>query len=387
MLTRNRAILLSCVLCTPATVSLWAQGSGPAQTQASSATHQGLVYQTGWAGYIFYAPGSLQSRTATPTTPFKTIEAEWIVPSAGPSINCDLTGWFQNNNGTWSNGVVVPQDGSSIWVGLDGWLSDGAKGANTDILQAGTESTVDCWSAGPLPAASADFWIEWDGTRNIPHSDWPKPVVDIGDLIDVTITAKTDGDDAWQYATVTLENKTREQQTGQPALYTKSFPSGCLTENTSKCQIPHATLFGNTAEWVAEINFDEWQYCPEQQPKGQPCPNLLWAPNTLSNFTDSTSEFGTVPMSNISVTDINGNIYTPGTPGTAIPEIDWMTVTGKGPEVAQGQYEYAADNALLACATMTGPQSMLLARAPYSVVEVGDQGQIPYKPLTCDGSW
>jgi hypothetical protein len=64
-----------------------------------------------------------------------------------------------------------------------------------------------------------------------------------------------------------------------------------------------------------------------------------------------------------------------------------MTWTGQGPvEVAPNQYEYAAGNALLACAAITGPQSMLLSRAPYSIVEVGDQGNIPHKPLTCDGS-
>jgi hypothetical protein len=393
MLTRNcRTIVLTyalaCIPCALATSNLLAQAYAPALTEDSSssslatrpATQQRFVYQNGWAGYILYAPGNLPPSGQTPKARFKSIEAEWIVPSAAPSINCDLTGWFEYN-GQWTNQVVVPQDGSSIWIGIDGWLYEGV---HSDVLQAGTETVVNCWNGKPLPPASADFWIEWVGTRDIPL-DWPKNVVRVGDRIHVTITAKTDGSDAWQYATVTLENKTREQQTGHPYLYSKSFPSGCLTEK-GKCKIPHATLFGNTAEWVAEINFDEWQYCPEQ-PSGQTCPNPQNAPNTLSNFTDSIQKFGTVLITGISVTDVDGNVYTPSSHGSATPEIDWMTWTGKGPvEVAPNQYEYAAGNALLGCAAITGPQSVLLSRAPYSIVEVGDQGNIPYKPLTCDDS-
>jgi hypothetical protein len=102
-----------------------------------------------------------------------------------------------------------------------------------------------------------------------------------------------------------------------------------LTEN-GKCKIPHATLFGNTAEWVAEINFDEWQYCPEQ-PTGQTCPNPRKAPNTLSNFTDSIKKFGTVQITDISVTDVDDNVYTLANHGSATSEIDRIIWTGKAP--------------------------------------------------------
>jgi len=336
MLTSNcRTIVLTyalaAILYARATNNLSAQTHVPALTenspspaaQDSSTSKQRFVYQNGWAGFILYAPDSLSPNGQPPKERFKSIEAEWVVPNAAPSINCDLTGWFEYG-GRWSNQVVVPQDGSSVWLGIDGWIYEGER---SDVLQAGSETVVNCWDGKALPRAQASFWIEWAGTKNIPV-DWPNHVVRVGDRIHVTITAKTEGADAWQYATVTLENKTREQQTGHPHIYTKGFRSGCLTQN-GQCT-GHATLFGNTAEWVAEINFDEWQYCPER-PSGHSCPNPQNAPNTLSNFDGSIHKFGAVEVTEISVTDVDGNVYTSSGYGNATPEIDWMTWTGKGP--------------------------------------------------------
>jgi hypothetical protein len=126
MLIHNcRTILLTSALAripyALATSRLLAQASAPALTEdsSSSATQQNFVYQNGRAGYILYAPGDLQRSGQTQKARFKSNEAEWIVPSAAPSIDCDLTGCF-DYRGQWTDQGIVPQDGSSIWIGIVG---------------------------------------------------------------------------------------------------------------------------------------------------------------------------------------------------------------------------------------------------------------------------
>jgi hypothetical protein len=291
------------------------------------------VYTLGWAGYVLYSPGEVNLEI--PHHRFQTIEGEWIIPSALPTINCSL----RNKKGQ----VLEPTDGSSIWVGLDGWGEtyrepDGTP--STDILQAGSETDVPCWNGHPQPA-STYFWIEWDGTRNIPIN-WP---VDIGDQIHVRISVDTDGPDAWQSATVYLDDETTKKS------YSKSFHSGCLYKYCGKDKVD-ATLFGNTAEWVVETTF-----------YSSPLPL------TLDNF-------GITKVTNISVTDNEGNVYTPATPRGGKQQIDWMTWNGTPLD---------DDGTLLACAAITGSQSLTLSRAPYKIVKPGDQGNLEPKPQTCAG--
>jgi hypothetical protein len=93
-------------------------------------------------------------------------------------------------------------------------------------------------------------------------------------------------------------------------------------------------------------------------------------PNTLDNF-------GKVELTNISVTDDQGVTYTLGDPGAASQEIDWMTWGGQ--PLSDG-------DTLLACAAITGPQSMTLLRAPYKIVTPGHQGWLEPKPQNCHGT-
>jgi hypothetical protein len=294
-----------------------------------------------WAGYILYAPGQVPLKH--PATPFTTIEAEWIVPKAAPTIDCSNS--------------LEQLDGESIWVGLDGWSAtykdppaDGG-GNDTDILQAGTETDIHCYDQNPHDA-KAYFWILWDGTAYIPVTPGHATVeVPVGHLVHVRITVDTTD---WQHATVFFEDKSPGGQT-----YTTTFQSGCLYNYCPPDPVVYATLFGNTAEWLVESTF----YADKQHP------NL---PNTLNNF-------GTVQMTNMSVTDINGTVYTPDSPGSARQQLDQMSWTGS-PDIDKN------GNALLACAAITGGQAITLSRAPYAIVAPGQQGQLEPKPLNCDGT-
>jgi hypothetical protein len=355
-----------------------------AEDSNSSTSAPTKVYLNGWAGYILYSPNSQPLKI--PHNRFYTIGAEWVVPSAQPSINCDLMGWL--NTGTeWEKEVVEPLDGSSIWLGIDGWMStyQAPNGSEYgDVLQAGTETNVNCWSGKPtnqdcngtLEPACASFWIEWNGTANIPVN-WPADAVRVGDRIHVTISAKTDGPQAWRQAEVELFNITtaRDYNSGW-------FDSGCLVVNNNNvCQNPpgRGTLFGFTAEWVVETDFNGVTYCTTDPKDDGNCPK-----SDTKVSANSVSNFGTVQMTNMSVTDDHGNVYTPGNPGEAGQYIDWMTVTGNGPVTEKGSEKYAPGNALLACAAITGPQAITLTRAPYEITTLGEQGDIKYKPLSCD---
>jgi peptidase A4-like protein len=305
------------------------------------------TWQCCWAGYVLYPQG--QVPLVPPSNPFTIIEGEWVVPNAAPTIDC--------------SDLSEQTDGSSIWVALDGWsdtFRDPNGTADTDILQAGTETDVPCWATdpptGPQPA-TAYFWIEWDGLANIPVAPGKQTVpVPIGDTVHVRISVDTT---TWQQATVFFEDKTPGGQINQT--YTTTFPSGCLAPYYCgpKNGVRYATLFGNSAEWIVETTF----YATQQQP------NL---PNTLDNF-------GTVQMTKMSVTDINGNVYSPDSSLNAKQEIDWMSWTGNGDITATG-------NALLACAAVTAPHSMTLSRAPYTITYPGGQGRLEPKPQNCDGT-
>lgn len=332
---RRAAIsLIAFCLTPPSKVSAQIQPADSSATFSSEfSPHR--VYQPGWAGYILYAPGQVPLQI--PQNRFQTIEADWTVPSALPTINCD-----DKNEQT---------DGSSIWIGIDGWSSTftGPGGSmSSDVLQAGTETDVPCWNGVSLPA-TAYFWIEWAGKQNIPvtkgHQTLP---LNPGDQVHVRIAAHITKPSPWRRATVYFEDKTTHQS------YTTTFDSGCVI-----CTGPHrewATLFGNTAEWVVETTF----YSSD---------NPSW-PNTLDNF-------GKVEVTNISVTDDQGITYTPGDPGSASQEIDWMTWRGRSLE---------DKDTLLACAVITGPQNMTLSRAPYKIVDPGHQGWLEPKPQNCHGT-
>jgi hypothetical protein len=295
-----------------------------------------------WAGYILHA--SDQVPLVHPDAPFTIIEGQWVVPAALPTIDCS------NPN--------EPVDGSSIWIGLDGWSAtykdppeDGGNN-DTDILQAGTETDTDCYDIFNHPSY-AYFWIQWDGTASIPvapgHLYVPVP---IGDLVYVRITVDTT---TWQDATVYFEDKSPGGQT-----YTTTFHSGCLYNFCPPDPVVYATVFGNTAEWVVESTF----YADNQHP------NL---PNTLDDF-------ATTQMTYMKVTDINGTVYTPGNPGNDTkPQLDWMSWTGYGDITDPG-------NALMACAAITDAQTVTLYRAPFVIGAPGQQGNLEPKPTNCDGT-
>jgi hypothetical protein len=319
----------------------------PSRLVAQSPTKK---FQCCWAGYILYAPGQVPLQF--PNTPFTTIEAEWVVPDATPTIDC--------------SNPKEQLDGSSIWIGLDGWSytyndAPPSGAADTDILQAGTETDIHC-KDDSHHNATAYFWIQWDGTASIPVTPGHVTVqVPIGDLVHVRIAVDTTTS-PWQQATVYFEDKSPGGAT-----YTTTFHSGCLY---TYCSPPHnlrfASLFGNTAEWVVESTF----YATQQDPG---------LPNTTNNF-------ATTQMTQMSVTDINGTVYTPGNPGTNTkPELDWMSWLGPGYPLDYDPPDHPdKGNALLACAAVADAQTITLTRAPFDVVAPGHQGALEPKPLNCN---
>jgi hypothetical protein len=301
------------------------------------------VIQPDWAGPVLFAPGERSMHI--PQRRFSTIEGEWVVPLAKPTINCDNR--------------QEPIDGSSLWVGLDGWSGtfwahykgkDGQwhRYRSTDVLQAGTESDVACYSGSNRSYPThAYFWIEWAGVRNIAVlPDKRNLALKAGDTIYVRIAADTSGPAAWQRATLWLIDET----TGY-YLPARSFHSGCVDCGTP-FQRP-ATLFGNTAEWMIEATFYD-----ADKPK---------LPNTLNDFSH-------VTVTDAVTGDQYGTSYGPGAPGAARPNVDWMTWNG---------IPLSEDGTLWACSTITGPTTAAYARAPYDIVTPGQQGNLEPKPKHC----
>jgi hypothetical protein len=128
-----------------------------------------------------------------PLDRFTTVEGEWSVPFASPTINC--TNRHEKT------------DGSSLWIALDGWMSTlyaHAKGKDgkyhryqsSEILQAGSESDVRCYNGGSLGRYPTDayFWIEWAGVKNVAVLRHRRNLaVRPGDTIYVKIAAQTTG--------------------------------------------------------------------------------------------------------------------------------------------------------------------------------------------------
>jgi len=302
------------------------------------------VYQPDWAGPVLFAPHQRPLRI--PEHRFCAIEGEWIVPYAKPTINC--------------SNPYEPTDGSSLWIALDGWSATfiahfRGKGGkwhtypSTDILQAGSESDVPCYRGGPLKKyeTTSYFWIEWSGKRNIAvtrhHVNLP---LHPGDRIYVRIAATTSGSRAWREATLWLVNET----TGV-YLPPRTFHSGCVNCNTPFHK--PATLFGNTAEWIVEATFYDY--------------NDASLPNTLDDF-------GAVAMTRVKATDQTGITYDLTQTLSARPNIDWMTWNG---------VPLSQKGTLLACATIAGSHSATFTRAPYAIVTPGQQGQYEPKPQNC----
>ena len=301
------------------------------------------VIQPDWAGAVLFAPGERSMHI--PHDRFSTVEGEWVVPFAKPTINC--------------SNPHEQTDGSSLWIALDGWSGtffahekrkDGGwrRYASTDILQAGSESDVRCYSGAARPYDThAFFWIEWAGRRNIAVARGERTLpLKAGDTIYVKIAAQTTGPDAWQRATLWLVNET----TGY-YLPARTFRSGCVDCGTP-FQRP-ATLFGDTAEWIAEATF----YSSD---------NPAW-PNTLDDF-------GSVVLSSAFATDQYGTTYSPGAPGAATPNVDWMTWNG----VPLGQH-----GTLLACSRVVAPAAVRFTRAPFAIATPGQQGDLEPKPRSC----
>jgi len=302
------------------------------------------VIQPDWAGAVLFAPGAKPMRI--PVARFSLIEGEWTVPSAKPTINCS-NGWEQ-------------MDGSSLWIALDGWMSNfyahekGTDGKyhryeSADILQAGSESDVPCYRGGTLRnyRTSAYFWIEWDGTKNIAVSRTSRNLpLKAGDTIYVRIAADTSGPGAWHRATLWFVNET----TGY-YLPARTFHSGCV-DCDNPFQRP-ATLVGDTAEWITEATF----YSAVRS----------HLPNTLDDF-------GRVALTSAFVEDQNGRTYEPGRPGSATANVDWMTWRG---------IPLSEDGTLLACSRITGAATVTFARAPYVIATPGQQGKLEPKPQNC----
>lgn len=302
------------------------------------------VYQSAWAGAVLFSPGAKNLRI--PEHRFQVIEGEWVVPYVRPTINC--------------SNRAEPTDGSSIWIGIDGWMATfkaHARGHNgtwhtydsTDVLQAGTESDVPCYHGGPLKNyhTSAYFWIEWAGTKDIAvtrrHRDLP---VHPGDRIDVRIEAADTGLHPWREATLWLVNETTKQDVGP-----RTFLSGCVD-----CGNPFrrpARLMGDTAEWVVESTFYSSIHAS--------------LPNTLNDF-------GSVRITKASVTDQDGLQYSPAQPNGAVPNVDWMTWNAVPLE--QG-------GTLLACGYIDAHRAVTMARAPYVISTPGQQGDLEPKPQHC----
>lgn len=302
------------------------------------------VYQPDWAGPVLFAPHQRPLRI--PTHRFCAVEGEWIVPYAKPTINCA--------------NPYEPTDGSSLWIAIDGWSATftahyrGKNGKwhtypSTDILQAGSESDVRCYHGGALKnyKTSAYFWIEWSGTRNIAvERHHTNLTLHPGDKIYVRIAAHTSGPGAWQSATLWLVNET----TGF-YLPPRTFHSGCVN-----CNTPYhtpATLFGNTAEWIVEATFYDY--------------NNKSLPNTLDDF-------GRVAMTHVDATDQTGVTYDLTQTHGAVPNIDWMTWNG---------VPVSQKGTLLACAAVEDATTARFARAPYVIVTPGQQGDLEPKPKNC----
>ena len=107
-----------------------------------------------------------------------------------------------------------------------------------------------------------------------------------------------------------------------------------------------ATLFGNTAEWIVEATFYDYDDAS--------------LPNTLDDF-------GTVPMTRVDATDQDGITYDLTQTEGCEPNIDWMTWNG---------VPLSQNGTLLACATIDGPKKTTFERAPYAIVTPGQQGQL-----------
>ncbi|HEY3675728.1 MAG TPA: hypothetical protein VGK84_07010, partial [Candidatus Tumulicola sp.] len=92
------------------------------------------VYQPDWAGPVLFTPGLVPMKI--PQHRFASVEGEWTIPKALPTINCS------NRRETI--------DGSSLWIAIDGWAATYVAHQkvhgrwttyrSSDILQAGTES-------------------------------------------------------------------------------------------------------------------------------------------------------------------------------------------------------------------------------------------------------
>jgi hypothetical protein len=301
------------------------------------------VYQPDWAGPVLFAPD--QKPLRIPAHRFRIVEGEWIVPKARPTINC--------------SNPHEPEDGSSLWIAIDGWSAtfiahykkDGKWHTypSTDILQAGTESDVPCYHGGPLRdyQTSAFFWIEWAGVRNIAVTRRHRNlIVHPGDKIYVRIEAATTGPHAWREATLWFVNET----TGY-ALPPRTFHSGCVDCGTP-FQRP-AKLFGNTAEWMAEATFYDYGH-------------KSW-PNTLDDF-------GDVKMTRVFATDQDGVTYDLAHPAGAKLNVDWMTWNA---------VPLSQNGTLLACAYIDAARQATFARAPYVIATPGQQGELEPKPQNC----
>jgi hypothetical protein len=302
------------------------------------------VIEPDWAGAVLFAPGARPMRI--PPRRFTVVEGEWTVPFAKPTINC--------------SNRSEPTDGSSLWIALDGWMNTykaHAKGKDgkyyaydsSDLLQAGSESDVPCYRGvrrNGYPTSSY-FWIEWDGTKNIAVSRRSRDLaLHAGDTIYVKIAADTTGPHAWRRATLWFVDET----TGF-YLPSRTFDSGCVD-----CGTPYerpATLAGNTAEWMAEATF----YSSENR--------------TLPN---SLNDFGTVGLTTALATDEAGMTYSPGAPGAAVANLDWMTWQG---------VPLSQNGTLLACSSLEGAATVRFARAPYAIASPGQQGDLEPKPHRC----
>lgn len=302
------------------------------------------IYQPDWAGPVLFAPG--QKPLQIPDHRFRTVEGEWIVPKARPTINC--------------SNRFEQEDGSSLWIAIDGWSATfkahfkGKDGEwhtypSTDILQAGSESDVPCYHGGPISRyhTSAYFWIEWSGVRNIAVTRHRRNlVVRPGDKIYVRIDVETAGPHAWRQATLRFVNETTHYY-----LPPRTFHSGCVDCGTP-FQRP-ATLFGNTAEWIVEATF----YSADRRS----------LPNTLDDF-------GTVEMADIFTTDQDGVTYDLAHPHGAIQNIDWMTWNG---------IPLSQNGTLLACSSIDAAREATFSRAPYVIATPGQQGSLEPKPQNC----
>ncbi|HEX3671525.1 MAG TPA: G1 family glutamic endopeptidase [Candidatus Cybelea sp.] len=330
----------------PATPASSACGAAPQGAVAPAPTAQiRRVYQPDWAGPVLFAPGQVSLRI--PAHRFCEVEGEWTVPYAKPTINCS------NRH--------EPVDGSSLWIAIDGWSGTfrahqrGKDGKwhtypSTDILQAGSESDVDCYHGGPLGKyrTTAYFWIEWSGVRNVRVTRrWRNLPLNPGDTIYVRIAATTTGSRAWQEATLWLVDET----TGK-AIPPRTFHSGCVD-----CGTPFsrpATLFGNTVEWITEATFYD-------------ADNPKW-PNTLDDF-------GSVKVGHIEAVDQDGTVYDLAHPHGGVENVDWMTWNG---------LRLSEKGVLLACTTIDSPREATLSRAPYVITTPGDQGELKPRPKNCN---